>query len=276
MQDDNRNRILALAERVEVPPSDVRAVMERGRRRRFRERAAMGAVLTVIAAAGFVGASRALDDRPNPGPAAASGMAVQNEVENSRVATFAVRALVQAGLADPTGDFNDYQSAQRVEGGWLVTLETLQCDPSSCSDHPDGHGSLEVALDRGTLQIVEANGPYTDAQRQELLSYREEPNDERFGLQFVSAKVVESPDEGVSVIASPLWRGPLDGSAPADVECRVELYDAAGSVVYQGEWRPQPPPPVEALRSGSISIFGIPPEEIEGAPERAAIPCRTT
>jgi hypothetical protein len=275
MQDDNRTTILSLAERVDVPPSDAREAIRRGRRRRVRGRIGSGIVLTALAASGFVGVGTVLDGSDSAGTSGGAVPAAGSGVENSRVATFAVRALAQAGLANPVGDFNDYRSAERADDGWVVSLETVRCDPSTCTDHPDGDGSLEVRLDRGALQIVSVTGPYTDEQREELLAYREEPNEERFGLLFVSPKLVEGADEGISVITSPLWTGPLGAAESSAVECRVELYDESGALVYSGDWRPQPAPNEEEMRSGSITIFGVPREQVEGDPASAEVPCQT-
>lgn len=111
-------------------------------------------------------------------------------VPPSRVATFAVRAVAQAGLLNPLGDLHDYQGVESAQSGWVVNFDAFVCDATTCDSNPGGNSQLTVELQGDTLVVAEASGPFGEDTRQKLLSYREQVTSEEVGLQFPFLSVI--------------------------------------------------------------------------------------
>jgi hypothetical protein len=276
--DDLKREIDWLADGIPPPPRDVREVVRGGTAMRRRRRAVAG-VFTVAALAGTAGmVSTVAGPERSSGRLSPAGPAVITKApEAPRVATFAVRAVARAGLLDPTGTFNDYDRVERIGGAaWDVSFATSICrSDASCDPHPEGNVNLRVEIERGNLVVTGVGGPLSPDARERLLSYAEQPTPEGFGLEFPTVEIESIPDEGLSVVASPLWRGTL-GAPAGVVECRVELYDENGDVVYEGPTREQPVPESESMRAGAQHIFGVQPDAVQGDPASADVVCETT
>ena len=283
-EDDLKREIEVLSRRVQPVPPDLVEVQRNGRRRMWTRRAGVGLLGCALVTATAVGISNAPyfarevggSLRPDGYVAPAAGAAFgQPASMNPRVATFGVRAVAQAGLLDPTGDFNDYERVQPVSGGaaWLVSFDTSTCDASTnCEPNPDGDVELRVEIDRGEMFVSEVTGPMDDESRERVLSYREEPTPENVGLEFPVVRIEGTPDEGISVVTSPLWRGRLS-DADGPVDCHVEVYDENGETIYTGPTTEQPKPSSESMRAGTQHIFGVPAEKVTGEPASAAVLC---
>jgi hypothetical protein len=75
----------------------------------------------------------------------------QAEPALARISTFAVNALQDSGLLDPTSKFADYKNIERTsDGTWLVSFESLGCKVSPDTEACDSQGllTLEVQMDQ--------------------------------------------------------------------------------------------------------------------------------
>lgn len=290
MSDELKRVFESVADSIEVPTPDVAGVVKAGRRRIQLN----GLVLVLLVLGLGLGGSYLIGSLPGPGTTESTrvpgGVETSNqnsmrdgtssimpaEVPDSRVASFAVRALAHAGLLDPLGHFNDYQAVERSVDRWSVTFDTYLCKPSTCTSHPEGDNTrLTVELRDGALHASDLSGPAGTDARDKLQQYSEQPGGEQVTIEFPFISVagpLEAPDEGISVYTSPLWTGSISTEKGSEVECRVEVLNQDGSVVFERSLGVEEFPSQETERSGSIKIVGI-PGSLELAERTVAIPC---
>ena len=290
MSDELKRVFESVTDSIEVPTPDVAGVVKAGRRRIRLN----GLVLVLLVLGLGLGGSYLIGSLPGPGSAESTrvsgGIETSNqnstqegissitpaEVTDSRVASFAVRALAHAGLLDPLGHFNDYQGVEKSVDGWSVTFDTYLCKPSTCSSHPEGDNTrMTVELRDGALHASDLLGPGGADARSKLQQYSEQPGDEQVAVEFPFLNVagpLEAPDEGISVYTSPLWTGSIPTEKGSGVECRIEVLNQDGSVVFERSLGVEELPSHEADRSGSIKIVGI-PGSLELAGRIISIPC---
>lgn len=275
MSEQIRDNMKSLVSSFDVPASDLAAVRRRGRRRLAAR------MVTTVAAISMGGAvvtgaiiasldSGTIQSETQVG--SATGGSIASPVPNSRVATFAVRNMAQAGLLNPVGRFTDYQSVDDGDGNWVASFKFSTCDDTTtCTGEQSAR--LTVVVDNGKLRATEANGPFTEEERERLLAYRESPDDEDIRLEFPFVHFRQSPDEQTTVIASPLWTGPIPSGAATRVECDLKVFDDNGNVIFE-RTLDEPLPNSEEMRAGTIHLFGIPSEVRDNAAD-VKVNCRT-
>lgn len=196
------------------------------------------------------------------------------DIPAMRVITFATRAVAASSLTDTTGYRYEYRALEEAESGWLVTFATAFCqDAEHCED--DETARLTVEAQPDALTITEAIIPGGDADvEDELLSYRELPTAEMTGLEFLAPALAETPDEGLSVVTSELWTGPLpQAGSSLSVTCQLELYDGKGAAVHSGgQFEVLVPTEESARTDAGIHQFGA-PAELESSVVSAAVVC---
>lgn len=214
--------------------------------------------LAFVAALAVTASGVAWPSRPT---VAAAGATAQSTAED-RVATFAARAVAQAGLIDPGGRYYDYVAVFGRSPEWQVDFDVFACfrtvQLETCNR--EGAGALTVGEVAGRLKVLEARGPMTSEQRASLLAYSEPAGEEELGVEFLVVQVREplpGARGGIKEIrAAYVWTGPL--TPTAEVSCVLEVFDANGEVTHTQDVGPVLGPPSEAQRSGSIYGAAIP------------------
>ncbi|MGI8621352.1 MAG: hypothetical protein ACR2LD_06085 [Actinomycetota bacterium] len=261
------------ADRVEAPPTDYESVFRGGRSRLWRARASAVLLSGALAAAGFSLLSLPEDAADESSERVQSAAQETATVPAPRVATFAVRAVAQAGVLNPAGDFSDYKSVESIQNGWVANFDAFICGTATCDPNPGGNSQLTIEVRGDTLVVTEASGPIGDDALQSLLSYREQVTSEEVGLQFPFLRIGGSPDEGTSILASPLWTGPIPASG-VQMECHLSVKDNDGVVVFE-RTLVEPLPQREEMRAGTKFILGIPGDLAQEA-SNAELVCDTT
>jgi hypothetical protein len=185
------------------------------------------------------------------------------DIPTMRIITFAARAVAAAGLTDTSGYRYEYRTSEETESGWLVTFATAFCQDADNCEGNQPPGRLTVEAQPETLTITEATLPGGDNDAEnKLLRYRELPTSEMTGLEFLAPVFAETPDEGLSVVTSELWTGPLpQGGSSLSVTCHMELYNEKGAAVHSGEQFEVLVPTEESARTDSgLHLFGAPAE----------------
>lgn len=203
-----------------------------------------------------------------PGPRANEN----SEIEHSRMATFAVRALGDAGLVDPAGPFADYRRITGPENGvWTVEFESSECTVTPESEKCEVTGTLTLEIEqRGEdLAVRDVHGQVTPEQERRLENYREAARPEGAQFAFAEIQLVDGVDESLELKTTATWTGPIP-APQTHFECRAELLNSSGEVVYRGPDVELRPPSEEEQRSGAIYTFGTPgiePSAVQEASE---------
>ncbi|MBA3423795.1 MAG: hypothetical protein H0W55_13405 [Actinobacteria bacterium] len=276
MSDDLRRLFNRASIDFDTPAPDYRDVLQGGRRRLWTRR--LGAVTFLVAL--LVGGGTLVTGLPWTNEST-SGDSTQpaaqtttQYVPDTRVASFAVRAIADAGLLDPKGTFNDYKGVEEATGGWQVNFDAFVCGSATCEPNSDGDTQLSVQVENGVLSIYDATGPLPDDATQRLLDFKEEPTPEGVDLQFPFLRISDSLDEGVSVIASPVWTGPIPARAALQVDCRLNILNEGGAVVFD-RLLDEPLPQTEEQRAGTKYVWGL-PESLRDEAAQASVVCQTT
>lgn len=245
-------------------------------------RSAAGAAALVFAMVAVLGLALTvvLGLVPDISPATAAGpypqeaQSEETNVTDDRIASFAVRAVAEAALIDPLGRFYDYLSTSRSGNEWFVDFDVASCyrtrQVETCN--PGGSASVTVGERDGSLVVIDAQGPMTSGQREELLAYSEAATEEGPELQFPVVRISEPlpsrPDasEYLEVRASGLWTGDLSLASPQD--CTLEVLDESGTVVFSKAIPGAIPPTKDSDRAGTMLGMGIPAGEFEASSAR--------
>jgi len=199
------------------------------------------------------------------------------EPVTQQAATFALRAIAQAGLFDPLGDYYDYQEITHPGDRWVVSFVAMHCyrnerietcDPYQGRDSfnvPDAW--LEIAELDGSFVITNAFGRFSDEDRDELASYSEPSTPEPGHQEYLTVRVDPSQSEGgVEIRAANIWAGVLPEDDNLWSICRAEILDAEGNVIWTARARHAQKERGEPFRSGGLVYMGA----MEVAPGDAA------
>jgi hypothetical protein len=194
-----------------------------------------------------------------------------------QAATFALRAIAQAGLFDPLGDYYDYQEITATDERWVVSFvaghcyrneQVETCDPyQGRSDHLVPDAWLEITERDGSFVVTNAFGRFSDEDRDQLLSYSEPSSPEPGHKEYLTVRVDPSQsEEGVEIRAADIWAGVLPEDDHLWSICLAEILDAEGSVIWTARSRHADRERGEAFRSGGLVYMGA----MEVVPEDAA------
>lgn len=201
-----------------------------------------------------------------------SGTPGQFGVTEEAAATFAIRAIAGVGLLDPTGEFYDYKSIEKRDTGWVVTFDAEDCSGSletgACSDGPDTHGQVHVALQGEVLSITQTTGPFAEAVEHDLLEYHSAaPTPQEPHFEYPYVEIVDLGDGETGILGSYVWTGPIPYGQSEDVAGGCEGYVSTkqGELVFKGVASSTSElkldvPDTEELRSGGISGVPLPPD----------------
>ncbi len=177
------------------------------------------------------------------GPVRSGGVRISGTGERSAgtdaaVATFAIRAIADAGLLDPTGDFYDYKSIEPTEGNWVATFDAKDCHGSlrsgACSEGPVANAQLHITSAGDALDITEATGPFDEEAKQKLLRYEGSdmsPQEPHFEYPYV--EVVEFDEGERGILGSDIWTGPIPYGLPGGAGgCNGYLFNKQGEVIF--------------------------------------------
>jgi hypothetical protein len=202
------------------------------------------------------------------------GAAQDTSVE--RVAAYSVRAVAQADLLQPYGQFYDYKSVERADTGWYVNFVAAECfrtvQVETCNRIAQGNPPrLHVELVGNRFAIIQAEGPMNAEQRARLLAYTEEANEEPVGWEFPAVALKDSLSDKATtdVKASGLWTGPIPSSGSAE-DCVLKLFDDTGHLVTTEHLPERTPPTMEDERAGSFVQTSV-PSQLQAS--RAEIEC---
>lgn len=198
-------------------------------------------------------------------PVSATKAAQEREATDHRVATFAVRAVAVADLLDPAGDFSDYQGLTTTQSGWRAEFDAFKCavtpEHEGCvevSSSETGRTTLWIEVEGSRLRVVRASGPFGPDNREKLLNYTEEANEEPPEFVFPTVQIRQGVDEGLAVQAASLWTGDITPQvAPELTKCHIQVFNARDEQIYEGRAVQFAAPTTEAARSGDITSFGI-------------------
>jgi hypothetical protein len=194
-----------------------------------------------------------------------------------QAATFALRAIAQAGLFDPLGDYYDYREITSSDDRWVVSFvashcyrnEQLEtCDPyQGRSDHLVPDAWLEIAERDSSFVVTSAFGRFDEEDRKQLLSYSEPSSPEPGHQEYLTVRVDPAQSEGgVEIRAADIWAGVLPDDESLWSICLAEILDASGNVIWTARSRLAHVARGEAFRSGGLLYMGA----MEVAPEDAA------
>lgn len=198
-----------------------------------------------------------------------------------QAATFGIRAIAQAGLLDPLGQFYGYDGILQHEDRWVIAFRSSTCyrneqvetcDPNTGTrEEHFADAWLEITIRDGMFVITDAFGRFTEEDEAELRAYTEPSTIEPTHLEFPTVRIDPSLHEpGYDIRAVILWAGPLFVRGVWSV-CRPEVYDAEGNVLWTGRAIAFDTRPGEYFRSNGLLIMGA--SEIQGEPARAEMVC---
>lgn len=260
-------------------PLDLRRVQDRAKRIQMGGRMMM--TVGVIAAAGLVATGarflpQAFDSSGDTREIPVAGGDAESDNTGTgstmslkeRAAVVALEAMTGAGLRTANDSTFDYQGTSRVEDGWVSKFGRLVCEGTeeevTCTldaqvlvhlalegDEVDGTYG-EVTAAQGTLRITDVTGEVAPNEREALVGYTA-PVDGGPPQEIFEPLVVDHVTGGnePSVHAALYWTGPI----PSDLEseCRLEVLDRAGMVIYEGRSLTFQAPRSEAARDGAIT-----------------------
>lgn len=258
----------------------------RGRAQRLRLGHGLMMSVGVVAAVGLViGGARVLptvfDGRSDANDIPIAGGSPENggaEPENTmplkqRVAVVALEALTEAGMRDPGGSSVDYKGTTSTEGEWISRFVRLDCEEAepekTCTVEDEallvhieiegeevqgGYG--EVVASDGALHITDVTGNVTPEEREMLVGYSAALDGGPPTQVFDPVLVDKTPrNDSYTVHASIYWTGPIPSRL--ETECRIEVIDGSGKVIYEGPSFPARSPRKEVMRDSAIAT-GMP------------------
>lgn len=192
----------------------------------------------------------------------------QGEIPDSRAATFALRAVAQAGLMNSKDDYYlSYEETQRTEGGWIAQFKALRCtttpDVHTCNPIAGNGGRtpLEVTVVEGQLRVTGAPEDIPGDKRERLLAFAEAPDpiDPHPEHAPVVLRQGDPEADGESLIFSvaSYWAGPLPDRV-LTFGCFVRAYNDQGEVVYESHAHAYESPRSEERRTGGVLSSGFP------------------
>lgn len=198
-----------------------------------------------------------------------------------QAATFGIRAIADAGLLDPLGQYYGYDGIVRHEDRWVMSFRSSTCyrneDVETCDPntgtrqeiHDDAW--LELAIEDERFVVTEAFGRFTDEQEDRLRAYTEPATIEQTHLEFPTVRLDRSTrEEGWEIRAADLWAGPLPAPGVWSV-CTPEIYDSGGAVLWTGRSIAFHTRKGEYFRANGLLYTGA--MEVEGEPARADLVC---
>jgi hypothetical protein len=175
---------------------------------------------------------------------------VRPEAERGRAEVFAIRALADAGLYDPLGDFYTYRGAARsLSDDWELAFRRLRCGrfgivetcrPVTGSIEDEASDAwLAVTLDDGRWHVADAEGDFDRAPATRLAGFslpdvHETPHWE-FPTVSLRPDELGDDDPSPSFDAPFLWVGPLPYKGPGSA-CELHGF-LDGRRVYTSEHR---------------------------------------
>ena len=208
----------------------------------------------------------------------------EGDDQTDQAATFAIRAIAQAGLLNPDDQYYGYDGIVRFDDHWVIafrsstcyrTEEVETCDPNT-GDRQEQFDDAWLRLEQHgeILVIADAWGRFSEDQKQSLLAYTEPAAIEPTHLEFPTVVVQESlHEDAYDIEGAMLWAGPLFVRGVWSV-CTPLLYDANGAVIWTGSKNAHATRKGEYFRSnGLVGIFGAPTSKVNGEPVRAEMPC---
>lgn len=193
---------------------------------------------------------------------------------SQQAATFALRAIAQAGLFDPIGDYYDYREITQHGERWVASFvasrcyrneQVETCDPyQGRSDHVVPDAWLEIDEVDGKFVVTNTFGRFNEEDRSELLSYTEPSTPQPGQHQYLTVRLDPARgEEGVEIRAADIWAGVLPEGDDLWSICFPEILDADGNVIWADQRRYAQHSRGEAFRSGGLTFIGA--IEVEGA-----------
>jgi hypothetical protein len=234
----------------------------------------------IVAAAGVALVGRAFlgDREEGPFPRGAS-LASASE----RAATVAIAALTEAGLRDDVrlvpaetvggdedpgfGTFTpyDYGGIRPQRESWVAAF---------CASPPEGRQDcaeetvdsfLTIVPEGKELVVVEASGAFTEAQREDLLGYRESAEPPPAQWIHRPVRLIDTPEGEAEMVAGlSYWTGSIPSNVGA--LCHTEVLDEEEQVVYA--FREVAALPPETERGRDANYLGEVPEDVRGSAAR--------
>ncbi len=256
---------------VDTDLADVLARQRSYRRRTWVLRGAAGALLL---AAGLVNEPSLFDRLSDARPAVVSA---PDDIPDHRAATFALRAIAQAGLMDPLGSFYGYEGIERQEDEWVVWFASSECVRTETTEtchaaagedelgnpQPDTRLSVGVG-DDGNLRVVSverSSGPVPEDNRERLLAYSEWPDPVDPHPEFAPIPVTKGDPaaDGDSLIyrAASYWAGPIPEQRTT-FGCFARAFDEGDQVVYESHAFTFESPEGDSRRNGGVLHSGFP------------------
>jgi hypothetical protein len=250
-------------------PLDTHDIARRARRLKVRNRAfGLGALVVAVSLAvplsgaitSYLGNGRS--EMPvRPGPADDNLRREGFPSPAERAATVAIAAFTKAGLHGLEG--YDYGAVEELSGStWVAYF----CSPTKPRGGVCGPNTADarVTVERqgDLLRVVDVDSDSDQDLGSGVVGYSESAIPEAPQDVFGPVRLVDDP-EGPAVEGYKYWTSAI----PSHLEttCHVEVFDQAGSVLYEREIQGMKPPSVEGARDG-IFLAEI-PDGVRGAVE---------
>lgn len=201
-----------------------------------------------------------IDSSINAGPVKAS--------PDDRAASFAARAVADAGLTDDAGRLFDYLKTLPTDDSWTSTFENGGCVDASCdvgAQEPLRVTVEQVTVDR--FRISDVEGPVLEEDRAKLLLYQERNGDPPSGWTFPA---VEVDDTMGRISGSPVWEGTIN-AAGVGSKCSPVIRNETGAELWRGDPFDLGPPGDEEERAGENVLFPVLPQDLQR--ETPAVEC---
>ncbi len=256
---------------VDTDLADVLARRRSYRRRTWVLRGTAGALLL---AAGLVNGPSLVDRLSDARPAVVSA---PDDIPDHRAATFALRAIAQAGLMDPLGSFYVFEGTERQQDEWVVWFASSECVRTETMEtcraaagedelgnpRPDTRLSVGVT-DDGEMRVVSverSSGPVPEGNRERLLAYSEWPAPVEPHPEFAPIPVTKGdPDaDGDSLLyrVASYWAGPIPDER-VTFGCFARAFDQRDQVVYESHAFTFESPEGDSRRNGGVLHSGFP------------------
>ena len=213
----------------------------------------------------------------------ASAEMPEGDDQTDQAATFAIRAIAQAGLLNPADQYYGYDGILRFEDHWVIQFRSSTCyrteaietcDPNTGTredQHSDAWLRLELHGDR--LVVADAWGRFTDEQKQSLFAYSEPSSIEPTHMEFPTVVIRRSlHDDAYDITGAMLWAGPLFVPGVWSV-CVPTVHDSEGNVMWEGTPFAFGTRPGEYFRSNGLMGTGVAFKKLDGEPASATLPC---
>ncbi|HVF52374.1 MAG TPA: hypothetical protein VNC78_02080 [Actinomycetota bacterium] len=233
---------------------------------RRRARASRAAAVVVLMAVAVVAIPRIVDAWHDE-TRRRTELAQQGGIEDYRVITFALRAVAQAGLMDPLGDFFEYKGINNTPDGWRVTFASSTCyrrdGGETCEPNAreDAHGNamadshFDVVLVDGFLRVVSTEGPLDAQQEAEVAEYAEAPTPVDPHPEFAPVRFTNEGRETL-VRLTYYWAGEITEARSAWA-CSLVKTDADGDTEPAAFALGVESPPDEEWRLGGVISTGV-------------------